>query len=76
MNKCFQGCSELTVHKMAFEYLEHKTFTPGERILKANKRSQVNEVHCGGLSSQTSLIMQRILQEMRKKDKYGRVDIR
>lgn len=72
MNKYFKGLSDLTVHILAFEYLTQKTFKAGHLIMKANKRSVVNDIHKEDLESRTSLIMHRMLSNLYLMEKNPR----
>lgn len=64
MQKCFQGCSEITINLIAFELLEKRQFKAGDTILRANKRSILNLEHKDGLEPQTSLIQKSVLADL------------
>ena len=71
MQACFQTCTEVTLHLLAFELLQTKSFKPGQIICKQNKRSIVNEFHGPYMVNQTNAIMKTALAERVDIDKFG-----
>lgn len=71
MQKCFQHCNDLTIHMIAFELYQMKTFKPGETIIPMHKRSIINEHHKIKMAPQTNAILQSVMKERGEIDKFG-----
>ena len=68
---CFATCTDVSLHLLAFELLQVRTYSSGEVILRQNKRSLVNGHHMPYLTSQTNALMQSAMKEREEIDRFG-----
>ena len=68
---CFAACTDVSIHLLAFELLQVKTYSSGEVILRQNKRSPVNGHHTPYMTRQTNALMQSALKEREQIDRFG-----
>ena len=68
---CFNSYTEVTLHLLAFELLQFKSYKQGETILKQNKRSFANGHHMPYMESQMNALMISAMKAREKADRFG-----